>query len=72
MGYSDDEEDEANWDAEIFLHSLNNTGEANRVNPLALTRNNYEDKNPRTAGGYVVWQADDVGATRIYLAKPEP
>ncbi len=72
MGYSDDEEDEANWDAEIFIHDLSANAPADRQIPLALTRNNYEDKNPRTAGGYVVWQADDVGATRIYLAKPAP
>ncbi|MFO1521429.1 MAG: hypothetical protein U1G05_05175 [Kiritimatiellia bacterium] len=64
MGYADDEEDEANWDAEIYAYDLKTRETAK------LTRNNYEDKNPRTAGGYIVWQADDVGATRIFLARP--
>jgi len=58
MGY------EENMDAEVFVW----TG---GPNPIQLTENDYEDQNPRTAGGRVVWQADYDGKSHIFLAEPE-
>jgi hypothetical protein len=69
MGYTDDEEGEAGWDAEIFAYDVR-LGPQGR--PVQLTRNDYEDKNPRTAGGHIVWQADVIGGSRILLAPPPP
>ena len=57
MGYVD------NFDAEIFAW----TG---GPDPIRLTENDYEDRRPRTAGGRIVWQADDEDASYIFLAEP--
>lgn len=57
MGYVD------NFDAEIFAW----TG---GPDPIRLTDNDYEDRRPRTAGGRIVWQADDEDASYIFLAEP--
>ena len=57
MGYFD------NWDAEIF--SWDGT------TMTQVTSNDYEDRDPRTAGGRVVWLSEEDGKSLIYLAEPE-
>ncbi len=53
-----------NWDAEIFV--WDGTGE-----PVMITDNEYEDRDPHTAGGKVVWQSERDGKWGIYLASPK-
>jgi hypothetical protein len=36
-----------------------------------LTANEVEDREPRTAGGRIVWQSDTGEKTQIYLAEPK-
>ncbi len=57
MGYVD------NYDAEIFVWD-------GGPDPIRLTDNDYEDRHPRTAGGRIVWQADNVDESYIFLAEP--
>lgn len=74
MGYHD------NWDAEIFAWDL--SGQPVRAvgkddeytegrNSGRLTFNTAEDRDPRTAGGRVIWQTDQDGKSLIYLAEPK-
>jgi hypothetical protein len=58
MGYFE------NWDAEIF--AWDGTGE-----PVMITNNEEEDREPRTAGRRIVWQGDTNGKALIYLAEPK-
>lgn len=58
MGYKD------NWDAEIFAWDGTNE-------PVQVTDNEQEDREPHTAGGSIIWQQDHAGRSRIYLASPK-
>lgn len=74
MGYND------NWDAEIYAWDL--TGKPIRAagkddeyrdnrNTGRLTFNDFEDRNPHTAAGRVIWQSDEDDKSIIYLAEPQ-
>lgn len=58
MGYKD------NWDAEIFAWDGSN-------DPVQVTDNEQEDREPRTAGGRIAWQQDSGGKSRVFLATPK-
>ncbi len=58
MGYHD------NWDAEIFVWD-------GGPQPIRITDNDYEDRDPKTAAGRVVWQANPTGKSLIYMAVPK-
>ena len=58
QGYKD------NWDAEIFAWDMTN-------DPVQVTDNEEEDRDPRTAGGRIVWQQDTGTKSSIYLATPK-
>ena len=58
MGY------EGNWDAEIY--AWDGTGE-----PVRLTDNEEEDRDPHTAGRRIIWQVDREGRSQIWLAEPK-
>jgi hypothetical protein len=58
MGY------EGNWDAEIF--AWDGTGQ-----PVQLTSNEEEDRDPRTAGGRIVWTVDREGRSQVWIAEPK-
>ncbi|HNR93425.1 MAG TPA: hypothetical protein PKK36_02330 [Kiritimatiellia bacterium] len=59
MGYHN------NWDPEIFvLPSIDGVAEM-------LTSNDYEDRDPKTAGRKVTWRARNEGRTMVYLAEPK-
>ena len=62
MGYDE------NRDAEVFVGDLVNG--IDRVEPVMLTDNEHEDRDPQTAGGRVVWLVDEVEKTRVLLAEP--
>lgn len=54
---------EGNWDAEIYAWDLKG--------PIVrLTDNNEEDREPRTAGGRVIWSVERDGRYQIWLAEP--
>ncbi len=57
MGY------EGNWDAEIYAWE-------GKGDPVRLTDNDDEDRDPRTAGGRIVWQVESLGKHQIWLAEP--
>jgi hypothetical protein len=60
MGYFD------NWDAEIFVWDWD------RDTAVQLTNDEFvEDKNPYTAGGYIIWQTDAEDKSEVYLATPK-
>lgn len=58
MGY------EGNWDAEIF--AWDGTGQ-----PIQLTNNDEEDRDPRTAGRRIVWTVERLGRSQVWLAEPQ-
>lgn len=58
MGY------EGNWDAEIF--AWDGTGQ-----PVQLTTNDDEDRDPRTANRRIVWTIDRQGKSQVWLATPK-
>lgn len=58
MGY------QGNWDAEIF--AWDGTGD-----PVQLTDNDDEDRDPRTAGRRIIWTADRSGNSQVWLATPK-
>lgn len=58
MGY------EGNWDAEIF--AWDGTGQ-----PVQLTDNQEEDRDPRTAGRRIVWTVEREGRSQVWLAEPK-
>ena len=58
MGYFE------NYDSEIF--AWDGSGE-----PTMLTTNEDEDREPKTAGRKIVWQAEIEGKVGIYLAEPK-
>ncbi len=58
MGY------EGNWDAEIF--AWDGAGQ-----PVQLTTNEEEDRDPRTANRRIVWSVDRLGRSQIWLAEPK-
>ena len=53
-----------NWDAEIYVWPLEG-------DPQRLTENEYEDRDPRTAGKRIVWRQERDGIYSIYLASPK-
>ena len=57
MGYYD------NWDAEIYAWENNEV--------TRLTSNDFEDRDPRTASGSIVWQVDEGKESLIYLVSPQ-
>lgn len=57
MGY------EGNMDAEIFVWD-------GKGRPVRLTENDEEDRDPRTAGGRVIWTVDRGGRGQVWLAEP--
>ena len=59
MGYHD------NWDAEIFVWDWETES------AQMITENDYEDKNPRTCGKKIVWQADNDERSELYIATPK-
>lgn len=58
MGY------EGNWDAEIYAWDM-------RGQPVRLTDNDEEDRDPRTAGGRIVWTVERGGRYQVWLATPK-
>ncbi|HBA86400.1 MAG TPA: hypothetical protein DCZ95_20155 [Verrucomicrobia bacterium] len=58
MGYFD------NWDSEIFVWD-------GGPQAIRLTDNEFEERDPRTGKGMVVWQSDQQGKSLIYLASPK-
>lgn len=67
-----------NWDSEIFAWDMTTRdmvtlvdaeGRAGSV-PGRLSYNDVEDRDPQTAGGKIVWQADQDGKSLIFLAEP--
>lgn len=58
QGYKD------NWDAEIFAWDT-------AADPVQITENDDEDRDPRTAAGRIVWQQDTGTKSRIFLATPK-
>lgn len=74
MGYHD------NWDAEIYAWDLSGnpvraTGKNEEYtenrNAGRLTFNDFEDRDPHTGNGRVVWQSDEDDKSIIYLAEPQ-
>lgn len=53
-----------NWDAEIMV--WDGTGE-----PVQMTDNEEEDRDPKTAGRRVIWAVDRMGRSEIWLAEPK-
>jgi beta propeller repeat protein len=53
-----------NWDAEIFVWD-------GGPNPVQVTDNDEEDRDPSTAGKRVVWHRDAAGRSVIFLAEPK-
>ena len=58
MGY------EGNWDAEIYAWD-------GKGQPVRLTDNDEEDRDPRTAGGRIIWTVDRQGRSQVWLAEPK-
>ena len=58
MGYH------SNWDAEIFVWD-------GGAESAQLTENEFEDRNPRTAGRRVIWESEQGGKSLIFLAEPK-
>lgn len=58
MGY------EGNWDAEIF--AWDGTGQ-----PVQLTNNDEEDRDPRTADRRIIWTVEREGRSQAWLAEPK-
>lgn len=59
MGYAD------NWDPEIFAWLTK------EQLMLQITTNEVEDRMPQTAGGKLIWQADEETGSHIFLAEPK-
>ncbi len=58
MGYK------GNWDAEIY--AWEGSGE-----PVQLTDNDEEDRDPRTAGRRIIWTIEREGRSEVWLAEPK-
>lgn len=58
MGY------EGNWDAEVY--AWDGVGE-----PVRLTENEDEDRDPRTAGRRIIWSVEREGKSQVWLAEPK-
>jgi len=54
-----------NWDAEIFVNETAGKGDHSMI-----TDNEFEDKDPRTALGKIVWQSDNEELSEIFYAEP--
>jgi hypothetical protein len=63
MGYHD------NWDAEIFYLDIRNLDVAN-LQPVQLTSNEEDDRDPDTSARRIVWVSELDGTTQIMLAEP--
>lgn len=67
-----------NWDSEIFAWDIVANqpviliGEGGQPGVTAgrLSYNDFEDRDPRTAGGRIIWQGTDNSRSLIYLAEP--
>lgn len=53
-----------NWDAEVF--AWDGTG-----NPVQLTDNDEEDRDPRTVGRRIIWSVERDGHGQVWLATPK-
>jgi len=64
MGYFE------NWDAEIFYLDIRNFSSSDIKQPVRLTDNEEDDRDPKTAGRRIVWVSESEGESRIQLAEP--